>query len=110
MYEYIVHLERDNTIDWMLSTGIPGQRAVNYRFYNSESVKINETIHECTEFPGNMETWYSHTLETAELLAAKIAVQNPGRSVNVYELKSVQISQSTPPVKARYTEKGLVPV
>lgn len=103
MHKYMVHIEREGLMDWRVRlTGLGNQIA-----FNTSNIKVESNI-DNVRLSG-METWYCDDPTVAEELAKKIAVECPGRKVNVYTLNSVTVSTASPAVTSEFNEKGLVP-
>lgn len=107
MYSHMVHVERQGLQDWNIAVQLPGERRTAHTYYNSPHVKVDAYLEE-TGHEG-METWYCRDEASANALAKHLAVNLPGRNINVYALKSVARTAPTAPVLTEYSEKGLVP-
>ncbi len=107
MYSHMVHVERQGLMDWNIAVQLPGERRMMYTYYNATHVKVDADLEE-TRHEG-METWYCRDEASANALAKHLAVNLPGRNINVYALKSVARTAPTAPVLTEYSEKGLVP-
>lgn len=110
MNTIIVHLERHNIVQHPLNVTHMG-RGVSLNYETGESNTDTSEWHEwqSSNNYGNADVWYTNDMTYAELLAQKIAEQNPGRRVMIYSLNSVFQAPTSKPVKSVCTEKGLVP-
>lgn len=107
MYEWIVHVERENIRDWEVNVTLPGQRQRRYICSNSTTIDVEDDLD--YEAPEKAETWYCADELVAKALALKISTRAPGRNVNVYKLAHVARSQVVNPTITPYNEKGLIP-
>ena len=107
MYSHMVHVERKDLQDWNISITLPGVRRQMLTYFNSYTAKVNGNLEEHGH--EDMETWYCRDEASANVLAQHLAIECPGRNINVYALKSVARTAPTAPVLTPYNEKGLVP-
>lgn len=110
MNTILVHLERQNISQHLLNVTHMGRGvSLNYETGESNTDTSDYTEWQNSHNYGNADVWYTTDMTYAELLAQKIAEQNPGRRVMIYSLNSVFQAPASKPVKSVYTEKGLVP-